>query len=316
MAGNTAHPSDVAPARRPSDLFHQWPAPRRIRDAALVIGVALAFVCAIVIVARVVEPKATTRSPAAVTSSSDAMKRSEDWLAANLGSEERLVIDVGAVDGLLGLGISDERIVGIPASGPAPDALSGWRDLDYVVSSPSLRADADRLPSLQAAIDSSTPVASFGTGADQVEIRRILAIAPEDLKERQAASEDLRLRAGAGLAGNPNVMASPDALEAMRSGQVDERLLSILATFSVQHHIQIGAFPTVDGEDAAGVPRRIVELDSVDFEPVGTRTSGVAAIEVFLGLQKDAYRPTAVAIDDAGGTAALRITLQVTDLTP
>ncbi|WP_432171098.1 ArnT family glycosyltransferase [Streptomyces sp. 1222.5] len=49
----------------------------------------------------------------------------------------------------------------------------GWRDLDYVVASPTVRRDAQDLPNVRAAIRHSTPVATFGTGPDRIEIRRI-----------------------------------------------------------------------------------------------------------------------------------------------
>ncbi|MER6346689.1 ArnT family glycosyltransferase [Streptomyces sp. NPDC001595] len=49
----------------------------------------------------------------------------------------------------------------------------GWRDLDYVVASPTVRRDAVDLPNVRAAIEHSTPVAVFGAGADRIEIRRI-----------------------------------------------------------------------------------------------------------------------------------------------
>lgn len=49
----------------------------------------------------------------------------------------------------------------------------GWRDLDYVVASPTVRRDAVDLPNVKAAIDHSTPVATFGKGEDRIEIRRI-----------------------------------------------------------------------------------------------------------------------------------------------
>ncbi|MEV7287153.1 phospholipid carrier-dependent glycosyltransferase [Streptomyces sp. NPDC093252] len=51
----------------------------------------------------------------------------------------------------------------------------GWRDLDYVVASPTVRRDAVDLPNVKAAIEHSTPVAVFGEGEDRVEIRRITA---------------------------------------------------------------------------------------------------------------------------------------------
>ena len=49
----------------------------------------------------------------------------------------------------------------------------GWKDLDYVVASPTVRRDAVDLPNVKAAIEHSTPVATFGTGADRIEIRQI-----------------------------------------------------------------------------------------------------------------------------------------------
>ncbi|AWW37866.1 MULTISPECIES: phospholipid carrier-dependent glycosyltransferase [Streptomyces] len=53
----------------------------------------------------------------------------------------------------------------------------GWRDIDYVVASPTVRRDAVDLPNVRAAIENSTPVAVFGTGEDRIEIRRIQAAA-------------------------------------------------------------------------------------------------------------------------------------------
>ncbi|MFJ8358986.1 ArnT family glycosyltransferase [Streptomyces sp. NPDC093984] len=49
----------------------------------------------------------------------------------------------------------------------------GWRDLDYVVASPTVRRDSVNLPGVRAALRHSTPVAAFGTGPDRIEIRRI-----------------------------------------------------------------------------------------------------------------------------------------------
>ncbi|MET8247698.1 phospholipid carrier-dependent glycosyltransferase [Streptomyces sp. NPDC005202] len=49
----------------------------------------------------------------------------------------------------------------------------GWKDLDYVVASPTVRRDARDLPTVRAAIRHSTPVAIFGTGPDRIEIRQI-----------------------------------------------------------------------------------------------------------------------------------------------
>ena len=52
----------------------------------------------------------------------------------------------------------------------------GWKDLDYVVASPTVRRDAVDLPNVKAAIQHSTPVAVFGKGEDRIEIRQIQTV--------------------------------------------------------------------------------------------------------------------------------------------
>ncbi|MCM9081478.1 phospholipid carrier-dependent glycosyltransferase [Streptomyces sp. NBC_00160] len=48
----------------------------------------------------------------------------------------------------------------------------GWQDIDYVVSSPTVRRDAVNLPNVKAALEHSAVVAVFGSGEDRIEIRR------------------------------------------------------------------------------------------------------------------------------------------------
>ncbi|MEV5931581.1 phospholipid carrier-dependent glycosyltransferase [Streptomyces sp. NPDC052079] len=50
---------------------------------------------------------------------------------------------------------------------------NGWRDIDYVVASPTVRRDAKDLPNVRQAIEHSKPVAVFGTGEDRIEIRQV-----------------------------------------------------------------------------------------------------------------------------------------------
>lgn len=49
----------------------------------------------------------------------------------------------------------------------------GWRDIDYVVSSQTVRRDAPTLPTVEAALANSTVVEVYGTGDDRIEIRRV-----------------------------------------------------------------------------------------------------------------------------------------------
>ena len=49
----------------------------------------------------------------------------------------------------------------------------GWRSLDYIVSTPTLRQDPDSLPTVEDALTHSTVIASFGSGTDLIQIRKI-----------------------------------------------------------------------------------------------------------------------------------------------
>ncbi|GAA1743950.1 glycosyltransferase family 39 protein [Luedemannella helvata] len=49
----------------------------------------------------------------------------------------------------------------------------GWRSVDYVISSPAMRADPNILPNVAAVLTHSHVVVTFGTGDDRIEIRRV-----------------------------------------------------------------------------------------------------------------------------------------------
>jgi len=49
----------------------------------------------------------------------------------------------------------------------------GWRDVDYVVSTPAMRQDPNSLPTVRTLLTRSTVIASFGPPGGQIEIRRV-----------------------------------------------------------------------------------------------------------------------------------------------
>ena len=50
---------------------------------------------------------------------------------------------------------------------------AGWRDVDYIVSSPALRQDPNSLPTVSTLLSNSTPIASFGPQEGRIEIRQV-----------------------------------------------------------------------------------------------------------------------------------------------
>ena len=49
----------------------------------------------------------------------------------------------------------------------------GWRDVDYIVSTPALRQDPGSLPTVAKLLANSTPIAAFGPEAGRIEIRQV-----------------------------------------------------------------------------------------------------------------------------------------------
>jgi len=50
---------------------------------------------------------------------------------------------------------------------------AGWRDVDYIVSTPALRQDPGTLPTVSALLRNSTAIASYGPESGRIEIRRV-----------------------------------------------------------------------------------------------------------------------------------------------
>ena len=57
---------------------------------------------------------------------------------------------------------------------PAVKLDNGWRDLDFVVSTPIVRESMSNLSNVTAAMESSVVVRTFGTGEERIEIRRVV----------------------------------------------------------------------------------------------------------------------------------------------
>ena len=303
MAARSAPHSDVAPPRHPD-------AAPRLSDAVVVLGVGVAFVAIVLLLAAVANGGNRHTRPSLVAPETTApMRQAESWLAANLRDDQRVVVDAAAGQELVAQGLKDRQVVEIPVSGSLVSEPSRWDGSTYLVSGPDLRARIQGLPELQSAIEGWTAVAAFGGDADRVEIRRITAGSAGERHEQDVSAQALRLRAGGDLADNPNVTASPDALSALRSGQVDERVLSVLATFSVTHELHITGFPTIEGEDVVGMPRRVVEIDRIDDRAVAVDGSGLSPFETYLDAQRQSYRPVSVITDpDPSGDSVIRVT--------
>jgi hypothetical protein len=104
-------------------------------------------------------------------------QQAEAWINGHVPHRGRLLVDDSLWVDLVQDGYPPGQVVWFYKLDTDRDVRAryprGWRDFDYVVSAATLRAFPDRLPQVAEAVRNSRPVASFGHGAERVEIRKI-----------------------------------------------------------------------------------------------------------------------------------------------
>jgi hypothetical protein len=102
-------------------------------------------------------------------------------------------------------------------------------------------------------------LASFGSGGQQIQVR---AIAPDGAAAYMSlAKADLALRktSGSQLAQNSRIAISAAARKELAAGEVDARLMTVIAALAASHPVDIVAFGD-SGPDTATAPFRSAEL--------------------------------------------------------
>jgi hypothetical protein len=139
-------------------------------------------------------------------------------------------------------------------------------------------------------------LASFGTGGYRVDVRVVAPDGPAAF--RTALSTDLLARrsAAAQLLSRPSVTASAAARHALAAGDVDSRLLTVLAFLASQEPIDIVGFGTAAPGASPGVPLRSADLAATD--PRGGQSSSGGyerSLVTWLHSGVALYAPTSVA---------------------
>ena len=176
---------------------------------------------------------------------------------------------------------------------------------DLVVATAAVRNEfGARLESVYA----PAVIASFGSGAGRIEVR---AIAPDGAAAYQAAlAADRRslISAGSQLLGNPHITVSASARAALRAGDVDPRLLLMLAALAAGQPVSVKSF----GDPAPGAGAAS-PLRSAVLAPGASGASGASSARAskataagldsmlsFVNAQQQPYQPLRAAL---GGSA-------------
>jgi 4-amino-4-deoxy-L-arabinose transferase-like glycosyltransferase len=202
------------------------------------------------------------------------------WLEANADRQQRLIVDDSMWVDLVEAGWDRENVVWYykldtdPAvAGQSPN---GWRDSDFIITTDSMRTSPGQFPQVSGAIDNSVPVATFGEGAQAVEVRKIMPDGLDAAATTQQAVVARQADLGAQLAQNPAVQLSDAARQKLADGLVDERIIAMLGALAVDRSVSVDGFPIVEGEQD-GIARQ-VEISGIDGAPPGDLSATLAAL--------------------------------------
>ena len=164
----------------------------------------------------------------------------------------------------------------------APDPLGSV----LVVATPVIRNQfGTRLASVYAPL----VIASFGSGAERVDIRYVPPFGTKAFESQLAADLKTRIAAGEQLLTNKHVQASAAARQALLAGQVDPRLLVTLSALAHQWPLHLVAFDDPSPGVSSDVPLRGAEIGAA-------ASAGLPAMVAFLGAQQSQYAPAVARI--------------------
>jgi hypothetical protein len=157
---------------------------------------------------------------------------------------------------------------------------------DLVVATAAVRAEFG--PRL-AGVYAPEVIASFGTGTERIDVRAIAADGAAAYRSSLAADQSSRIAVGKQLLSNKQLTVSPGARSALTAGDVDARLLTLLAGLAQQQPVTVLAFgDTSPGADSS-VPLRSVRITPrISRAKAGAR---LRAMQSFISAQQQPYLP-------------------------
>jgi hypothetical protein len=235
---------------------------------------------------------------AAIAGAAAARTAAAAWITRQVDPAAIIACDPQMCAVLQGRGIPAGRLLLLGAGNAAPLGS------DVIVSTAVVREEfGSRLTSVYAPV----ALATFGSGSAQVTVRVVAADGSAAYQRSLQADASARRSAGAQLLRNPDVRVSPVGRRELAAGQVDARLLSVIAALAAPYHLDITGFgaPTAGANPA--VPLRSADI-SVAPAGSGRAAAMLNAAKRFLLAQQSPFRPADVTtVQLAGGQAALQI---------
>lgn len=217
------------------------------------------------------------------------MAQAQQWVSDNVPKDDRLIVDDAIWVDLIRDGRERQNVIWsykvdtdqqVQAWAP-----HGWADYGWVVSTPSMRANMTEHGVLNDAISHARPVATFGSGGSQVDVLRVDAEASSNAPAPPAVPAF-----GVQVAARLDGASNRDAVAALQSGAVDQRVVAALTGLSTMQPVVLEQISSNPDEEAAGTPAREVVLAGPPDR--------LTACAAFLQEQKPPFKPDRISLTD------------------
>lgn len=270
------------------ERHHRYPAGRR-RLLVFVLSalVAMALGAGVTLAITQRGPDQTASRPSASGPGSTALQaaaadrhQAAVWIAQQVESSAVVGCDPEMCNELQQSGFPAGQLDELQPTAPDPEGSL------VVVATPVIRNQfGTRLASVYAPL----VIASFGSGADRVDIRYVAPAGTAAFESQLTADRKNRIAAGEQLLTNKHVQASAAARQALAAGQVDPRLLVTLSALAHQWPLQLVAFDDPSPGVSSDVPLRGAEIGAA-------ASAGLPAMVAFLRAQQSQYAPAVARI--------------------
>jgi hypothetical protein len=227
-----------------------------------------------------------------------------NWITANLGPKASVLAPATVGQGLGNAHFDTSRVVTYDGgSATVPD----WHCCNVLLATaPDGQDVQDALPpQLQAAYDSSRPIATFDENGTRVELRQVLNGTPSAVGTGIETEHSELVAAGKDIIASKRIELSPAAKAELTAGEVDSRVILALAAIAQRHLVSVADFPNDAAGTAAGAAARQLVIDALDGKPLATGSAAVTDTTSVFNAEVAPYRPMSLELIDAqvGATA-------------
>jgi len=221
------------------------------------------------------------------------------WIASQVGQDIEIACDSAMCSDLAQHGFPPGNLNVLQPTAPDPYGS------ELVIATASVRS---QFGAKLAAVYAPEVIASFGAGADRIDVRVVAQDGPAAFGRALRTDLMARKSSGAELLRNRKIVTSAVARAQLAAGQVDLRLLTTLAFLAGQEPLDIVDFGSIAPGASPGVPLRFADLAETDPATRMTAAAYIRALRALLHAQQPPYVPQSVGpVRQNSGQTVLRI---------